>query len=321
MPKEILLYSPIYSFTAEDYIRELEANKSTAIVVRMNCPGGDVLATYGMIAKFQEHSKGKKIQVDGMAKSCGFFMCYAADEVECLDVSEFLAHRASYGSWIENDPERFTAEMKESLNKTNQALRAIIESKTTSQKFFAVTGISLDAMFSLESRIDVPITAAQAKELGLVTKINPLTATKKAEVMALSSQYGIAAFSKEPIIITNENISAMTLQEFKAAHPAIYAEAVKEGTTAEQSRVAALMVYNDVDPEAVATAIKEGKSLDNVMIAEMGKKMFSKNKITAIGADNAPEVKTAEELAAKTAEETNKATFDAEVKANLKKFI
>jgi ATP-dependent protease ClpP protease subunit len=127
--KEIVLYTSINNYSAEDYITRLEAFKNNDISVRMNCPGGDVYAAYGMIAKFSEHKKGKEIKVDGYAASCGFFMCCAADNVECLDVSEFIAHRAALPAYVENNKDAFTPELKAHVNMINSQLRAIVEAR------------------------------------------------------------------------------------------------------------------------------------------------------------------------------------------------
>jgi ATP-dependent protease ClpP protease subunit len=324
--KEILLYSPIYSFTAEQYIAQMEANKDVDISVRMNCPGGDVLACYGMIAKFGEHPKGKKIQVDGQAKSCGFYMCLNADEVECLDKSEFLAHRAAYGSWIEKNPELFTDAAKAELNKTNSALREMIEGKVTAQKFKTVTGVSLDDMFSLDSRIDVPITAEMMKKMGLVTKVTKLTKEKKAQIMALSAECGVAAFAHEPEIeteVTNDTkIKAMTAAEFKAAHPAEYDKIVAEGKQAEKSRVSSLMKFSAIDPKAVAEAIAGDKPADQEFFADMTAKAIAGGLVGKAKSENAEDVTTTAvstevKTAAQITADANAAEFLKNCKAQL----
>lgn len=319
MAKEILLYSVLWGYSAENFINQMEANKNSDVKVRMNTPGGDVLATYGMIAKFQEHSKSKIVQVDGQAKSCGFYMCLAADDVECLNVSEFLAHRAAYPEWIEKDPEIFTDAFKQSLNKTNGYLRQIIESKVSAAKFQAITGVSLDAMFSLDSRIDVPITAEQAKEMGIVKRISSITGDKKNEIMALSATYGVAAFAKEPIIENSNNNIVMNAQEFKTANAAAYAEIVNEGVKKERERVSALMVYNEYDPKAVSEAIENGTEITPKMMAEFGLKAAASAQLKAVESDTPPAVATAEQGAAVTAEAANLAKFNEEVKKHLKK--
>jgi ATP-dependent protease ClpP protease subunit len=321
MPKEILLYTSIYSYSAAAFINEMEANKNSAICVRGNCPGGDMFSTYGMIAKFQEHKAGKEIQVDGIAASAFAYMLCFADKVECLDVSTILFHRASFG-----DPElekTMDEADKKILAAVNASIRSALELKIPAAKFLEVTGVSYDEMFSMDQRLDVIINAEQAKALGLVTTINKLTASKKSEIMALSNTYGIAAFSKEPII-QSENTNAMTVAEFKKANPEAYQEIFDLGHTAgisaEQTRTKTWLAYKDIDAEAVAKGISEGKAVDPVIMAEMQIKAISKNKIEAIAGDNPPPVKTAEEQAAATAEAKQTETFLAEVKANRKNF-
>lgn len=329
MNKELLIYSGLYSYTAEQFIRELEANKDKDITLRINTPGGDVMAVYGMIAKFQEHKKGKYIKVDGMAASAGaFFLCYA-DEVECLDVSEILFHRASYGAWIENNKNYFTDEMKDSLIKVNNNLRAAMESKFTADQWLTVTGVSLDELFSLESRIDVRISAIQAKELGLVNKINSITPEKKAEIEALSMSVAAAAMAIKPNSLNNKNNGTMTIEQLKQDHPEIFAQAVQVGVNNERERVEALAVFASIAPEEVQKAIAEGTAFTAKQMAEFALKTVQANGkpaeqptttaaantgtpkpiTTIVAEDNAPAVNTNTATPAATAEENNTDDF------------
>lgn len=300
MAKEILFYSPIYSFTVEDYIRELEAAKDTDIKVRMNTPGGDVYAAYGAIAKFQEHKGGKSIHVDGEASSGGAFMCFAAkgsgNEVTCLDVSQFLVHRAAFPSYVESDPKRFTESMKKEITTMNKGLRAMVEKVVPSQKFFEVTGVSLDAVFSLESRIDVQIDANQAMQLGLVSSVQPLTANKKSEILALANQYGIAAFNnKSKITIHNTQKSeTMTIAEIKSQYPEAYKQICDEAVKAERERVSAWQEWADVAPKKVRKAIENGAEISKADYSELMRKAMAKGGIEKIEASNTEDVTTEE---------------------------
>jgi hypothetical protein len=267
-----------------------------------------------------------------MAMSGGFYFCVFANDVECLDVSDFMVHRAALPSYIENDPEEFTDDLKAQLNKINGSLRQGMEAKISADIFKAVTGVSYDDLFSLDSRIDVNISAAQAKQMGLVSKVNPLTSSKKSEIMSLSAQCGVAAFSDnkgfiiptifkavdkiEPITIKTNK---MTVAELKTAHPEAYAAAVAEGVAAEKSRVETWMVYNDVDAKAVAEGIESGKTLSPKAAAEFGKKMFAKQTAATIESEAPEAVKTAPVAAAPTAEAVALDKFNAEVKSNLSK--
>jgi len=92
---EILLYSPIFNFTAEFFIRELEEFKDEDVVARLHTPGGDVLAAWGMIAKALEHPNKFSIKVDGQAASMGAYLLLFFDDVSALNFSRFTLHRAS----------------------------------------------------------------------------------------------------------------------------------------------------------------------------------------------------------------------------------
>lgn len=306
MKKEILLYGSIYSWGVEDIIKELSDNTDKDIVLRINTPGGEVNATYGLVAKWNEHKGNKIIKVDGQAASAGAFICCYASDVEALDVSTFLFHRAAYSSWFEGNKEYFTEAMRNSLIETNRFLRQAMESKFTVEQWLAVTGVSLDDLFSLESRIDVTISAEQAKQLGIVSKITKITPDKKAEVEALynNASATVAAraahLGKIPsqlvvpptsnpeanIIIVHPKTSIkMTIENLKAEHPELYAQVVGVGVTQERDRVGAYMVFAHLDLEAVRKGINEGTALTATQQAEFSLKAFSAQQLQAAQAN------------------------------------
>ncbi|MFA6057295.1 MAG: ATP-dependent Clp protease proteolytic subunit [Taibaiella sp.] len=323
MKKEILIYSGIYSWTVADIITRLEEAKDSDIRCRVNSPGGEVYYAYGLIAKYMEHTKNKQMQVDGIAASAAAFLCCCSDETECLDVSTFLFHRAAFPSWIENDPEYFTESRRSEITKINKDLRAIMEGKFTAELWQKVTGVSLDDLFSLESRMDVTLDAKQAKKLGLVNKINSITPEKKAEIESLVM--GIAALSipkmpeterEEPTttIIKNPN-KKMTLQEIKAQHPDVCKAIYDEGVAAERDRVESYMEFADVDPVAVKAGISAGKAITAKEMAGFSRKAIAQATIGNMQAENAPDV-TTEEAEKGT---TEKAKADAKATADFDK--
>lgn len=316
MPKEILLYSSIYSYSAAAFINELEANKDKDIVVRGNCPGGDMFSTFGMVAKFNEHPKGKKIKVDGIAASAFAYMCLTADEVECLDASSFLFHRAACGNLA------YEAEMSEDEKKVlagiNGQMRSALEKKCTSEQFQTITGSSYDQLFDMSQRKDVILNANQAKALGIVTKITPLTVKYKAEVESLATEYKIAAFASEPVIavipnpIENKNPKKMTAAEFKAAHPEAYNEIFNAGVSAEKTRVNAWLAWDGVDAKAVKEGINGGKAVDMEVISAMSVKAVTKAGLAKAESENAEAITTEQAPTTETPEadkafEANKA--------------
>lgn len=328
MKKEILIYSAIYSYSVADIITQLEGAKDSDIKCRVNSPGGEVYYAYGLIAKYQEHTKKKLMQVDGIAASAAAFLCCCSDEVECLDVSSFLFHRAAFPSWFENDPVYFTEAKRKELETVNAQLRAIMEGVFTADLWEKVTGVSLDDLFSLESRIDVTLDAKQAKKLGLVKKINSITPEKKAEIESLVM--GIAAMSipKMPVAENEEKTITeiskppikMTIEKLRAEHPEVYAAVVKIGETQERDRVEAFMEFVDIDVEAVKTGITGGAAITNKMMASFARKGMAVSAIAAIKTDNAPDVDTPEQPLDKpnTAASKEVEAFEKTVRANLK---
>ena len=273
MAKEILLYFPIYSYTAERFINEMEANKDDDVCIRMNCPGGDVMASMGMIAKYNEHKGGKSVKVDGRAASMGAYICAMADDVECLNTSEFLIHRAAFPDWVENDKNVFTDDMKAMLTRHNGVLRSALENKIDGAKFKRITGKSFDEVFSMDSRIDVSLTADQAQKLGLVTKVIPLNQSKKREINALASQVGIAAFYNESETIeanseTPIKNTVMTIQDVKA-NAEVYAAIKAEIVAEEKDRIGAFAEFSTIDPAAVLAEIVAGNKFTQTFGAKM----------------------------------------------------
>lgn len=327
MNKEILIYSAIYSFTVAEIITQLEEAKDSDIRCRVNSPGGEVYYAYGLIAKYLEHPKNKFMQVDGIAASASAILCCASNEVQCLDVSTFLFHRAAFPSWFEASPEYFTEDRRQELDNMNKQLRAIMEGKFTAEKWEQVTGVSLDRLFSLDERIDVTITAKQAKKLGLVSKINSITPEKKAEIESMVLRIAAMSVPKVPISDTDEDAiistknphKKMTLQELKAQHPDVFKAAYEEGVTAERDRVEAYMEFADADPVAVKAGIAEGKPITAKEMAAFGRKLMAQSMIGSMEAENAAavtttEVEKGEEAGGNSAEAAATAEFDKEWK-------
>lgn len=325
MAKEILLYTGLYSYSAGNFVAALEENKGSDIAVRINSGGGEVLSTFGMIAKFSEHPKGKKIKVDGLAGSMAAFMCCYADEVECLDVSEFVFHRAAYSSWIEEDSELFSNDMRASLQAVNAKLRAAMESKFKAEDFKRITGVSLDDLFSLDSRIDVKLNADQAKALGLVNKVINITPEKRAEientVMGIAASYvpkvPKAETANPPQQQSQNTKRTMTLAELQQQHPDTYAAAVQAGVAQERDRVGSFLAFNDIDPEAVTKGITEGKTLTATQMAEFSRKAMSKQLLAGVTADSAGAIETGE-VKDTTKQPEAVSAFEAEVRKDLK---
>jgi len=320
--KEILLYTSISAWSVSDFIKELEAAKNNDITIRMNTPGGSVYDGYGAIAKYNEFPNNKRIKVDGRAGGFGAYMlCFTDSEnTECLDVSTFTFHRAALPAWYEADANYFTEDVKAQLRDINANLRLAIESKCTPQKWKSVTGVSLDDMFSLNARIDVKVTAQQAKKLGIVKNVVSITPQKLNEIKAYSLDL---AAELTPTEITAEIITKtnkMTTADVKA-NAEVYAEIKAEILAAEKDRVGAFAAFKDIDPKAVLEEIVAGNNFTQTFAATMAVKAMSNNGLANLAAGSAAPVVTANPAAEKTEEEMQAEAFAASLisatKANL----
>lgn len=319
MKKQVLLYSAIYSYTAASFIKDLADNKNSNIEIRVNTPGGSVLDGYGMIAQIAEHEKDIFLKIDGQAASMGAILCLfvPTQNIEALDVSTFLFHRAAYGWWIEDDKKAFTPELQASLKKVNDHLRAAMEGKFTAEQWFKETGVSLDDLFSIDSRIDVEINAEQAKRLGIVGRINVITPEKRAEINSLSERIAAIKLPEATNIPvapidnnnSNQNNNTMTFDELKSKYPDAYKAAFAEGQSQERDRVCAYMAFAHVDLETVKKSIADGKNITQTEMAEFSVKMLATSQLNALQAGNAPGVTNQPQEQPKPADEVAAAAF------------
>lgn len=338
MLKEVLLYGSINSVTAENFINsinEIEANDD--LIIRVNTGGGDVHYGFGMVAKYHEHKGKKLIKVDGSAYSMGAYFLAFADNVEALDVSSIMIHRAAYPSWYEK--EYMSESEKELLIKVNSDLEKTLKNKLDIPKLEALKNIKFKDIFSMDGRLDVNLTAKEAKEIGLVNNIIKVIPAKKNEIKAELSR--IAAFSdlhsiqsintnfieiegKSTKEETNLKIDRkMTKEKFKIEYPEAYASIVNEGISAERDRTGAWLTFNEIDPKAVKDGIKSGENISQTAMAEFSLKKLSASSLEKIKDESAPSDKT---VTAEVVEETQlteaqklEAKIDAELGLNVKK--
>lgn len=306
MAKQVLLYTSIYSYVAADFIKNVDDAKSQDLEIRMNTSGGSPEDAWGMIAKLQAHTGKKTVKVDGRAYSMGAFILAYCDDVECLDVSDFLIHRAGYSEYLEASLDFMTTDVWENLNRINGFLRQALEAKIDVNKFKQVTGYTLDQVFSTEGRLDVSINAEQAVEIGLVNRIVKITPDKKKELAVIAAEFnGIRPKQStavpapvaevKPTQTPTKKYTNMTIEQLKAEHQAVYQAAFKEGVEQERDRVGAHLAFIDVDSENVIKGIKEGSALSSTAMAEYTVKAIAKGHLGNVSADSAAAVKTGEQ--------------------------
>lgn len=318
---EILLYGGIYNYTAESFIEKVNDADGEDLTIRVNSYGGDVFASYGMIAKMQEYEGEKLMKVDGIAASMAAFMALFCSKVECLDVSKFLFHRADM--YTPDD------ETKNFLAKVNADLRKALEAKIDSKKWKEVTGVSISEMFDPEKRIDVTIDAKQAKKLGIVSKIVTLEPSIAKKIKAAWQDFvspnqsanhkllePIMAMAEETqeenLIQTNKT---MTKDQLKADHPAVYAAIFNEGVEQERDRAGAFLAFVDVDAKAVTEGIASGKPMSQTQMAELSRKGLQLNVVASVQKETEKTVTTDTPETPEAKAEREKAESLARIKA------
>lgn len=312
--KDILLYGRIDSYEARSFNMAMqEIEEDDDIILRINTQGGSPEYGWGIISMFKDLPNPKKVKVDGQAHSMGAFVLCYVQEVEALDVAEFLIHRAAYPDYFEAS-EMFSEPIKENLIRINKSLETAFRAKVDVALFEEMKGIKVKDIFSMDSRMDVFLTAKEAKKIGLISKIIPLTAAAAAEIgtyaKAASSGAGIfIPTASEENNLKPLNKKTMTVAELQAAHPETFRQIYDAGVSAERDRVGSLMAFHDLDPETVGKAVKEGGVLTATMSAELTRKAISKSAVAGLEKDAAKdlnvagkEAETAETEAAKTAE-------------------
>jgi ATP-dependent protease ClpP protease subunit len=301
--KEILLYGPIWSSVAKDFIRDVDS-ASGDITIRVNSPGGEVTYGWGIVSKFSEYKKGKKrIIVDGSADSMALaFLLYAdKGEVEAVDVATFVLHRAAYYS-VEFEKNYLSDADREHLKSVNDSLRKAIENKIDVEKFEKLKGVTLDEVFSMENRIDINISAKEAKQIGLIDKIITITPQKKQEITSLYNRIVAmtGGITESPISnnqnANNKKVNTMNIEQLQAEHPAVYNaifnKGVTQGVTTERDRVGAWAAFNEIDPAKVKAGIESGNPCSQKEMAEFMVTSFKKTSLTELEKEGGAEAGT-----------------------------
>ena len=320
MKKELYIYSPIYSYTAEVANKQLAAiDDSDDLTIRLNSPGGEVNSGFAFLSKLSERKTSTTAIIDGQAKSMAAYFLPFFDSVIANDTSEIMFHKAAYPDWYKPSSSEELA-----LEKTNQKfeekMRAKVEGKVGAEKF-------LKKLFEKDKRNDVDLTPQEALKLGIVNEIRTIDikAYEGMQIVALAENGEIVKHHIETEEIEqniNNNSRKMTLEEFKAENPALYAQVFNNGKQAgvdsERDRVGAWMAFVSIDQEAVAKGIKEGNNLSQTAMAEFTAKGIGMARVGDHNDDNASGTNTSE--SGKTEDEKKKEVQDKEAKEALAKY-
>jgi ATP-dependent protease ClpP protease subunit len=311
MPNDILIYGTIYEYTARDFNTDMGGVVAGEDVnIRVNSDGGVVQDGWSIIARMNDFKGRAFIKVDGRAYSMAAFLCCYCDNVEALDVSEFMFHRAAYPAYYEQEMDD---QARANLKRINANLRQAMEGKINADAFKEMTSCSMDDLFSMEQRKTVYLSAQQALELGLVSSIKAITPAvrdvvysniqadqaRRAEAMNLIPKVVAIAPELNKPVIEKEilKINKMTKAELQAQHPVLFAEITNESVTAERDRAGAWLVFGDVDPKAVKEGVESGKLISQTQMAEFSLQASKTAQLDALKAGGTPPLTPAAPLA------------------------
>ncbi len=330
MPKDILLYGHISQYNALYFMEQikeaLKDDPEAQLTMRMTTDGGSPEYGMSVIEKVKEMKDQMLLKVGAMAHSMGLFIMIFldADQVECLDTTQAVLHRAAYPDWVEGSDtfkDSIFAEILAKMNKDmEKALRARVDVEVL-EALPAMKGLKVKDIFSMESRHNVLLTTADLKKLGLVGKVNKIIPAKSAQMKALTEKFNactsleefrMAASAAEPKS-EDPKPTTMTPEEFKAKHPEAYASIVKTAIDDERDRVGAWLAYADIDKDAVIKGINDGAKLSQKAMAEFNVKQMSSAKLGKLEADG-------KKIAGKTGETQDDPTEKTEAQINLEKF-
>lgn len=289
--QEVLFYGEISDFSVSSFINRMREAKDLRRDVKIlaNSMGGSPDSGYGMIKTIRDFPYKKKLSIHGAAYSMMAFAALYVDEVEAIEQTLFLFHRAA-ASFSED--EQIPA-FRQLIVTRNEDLRQAMEQKLDIAAFERISGVTLDQLFSMDDRIDVILNAEQAMEIGMLTEIIPMSAVEADEInsrmMAACAGHGI-----QTIHVKNQN-SMKTLEELKEKHPELYAQAIEAGKKEatppasgpvkkddlsdsekliqagiekERERVKGWQTFAEVDAKKVAEGIASGNSITMADIGE-----------------------------------------------------
>ena len=96
MAKELIIYSPIWDYTAEKVVAQLnEIGETEEITIRLNTPGGSTDSGWSIISKLSERKAKTNLIIDGMAASMGAMFLAFIDNVVANDTSRIMFHKTN----------------------------------------------------------------------------------------------------------------------------------------------------------------------------------------------------------------------------------
>jgi ATP-dependent Clp protease protease subunit len=212
---------PWWGVAAKDFVQALNAITASKIHLHINSPGGDVFEARAMAAAIAAHKSTIVAHVDGLAASAATYVAIAAKEVEMVEGSFFMIHKA-WSIALGNADDML--QMAAILEKVDGSIVADYMKKTGKTKEELVALMAAETWY----------TAEEAKAAGFADRI--AGELEEEEEQAASARWNLAAYAKVPAAL----LEARKPKPSPAAEPQ-YDRAALERRLAmyEKSRIAA----------------------------------------------------------------------------------
>lgn len=274
-----------------------------SIVFMVDSPGGTVDGTQAFASTIKNAGKRTICLVDGTMASAAYWIGSSCDEIYATSSTNLIGSIGTMCSFY--DDEKY-------LENKGIVLREYYatESKDKNATFTEAKKGDGKKLISemLDPLNDEFLSTVKANRAGKISGDETLTGklylAKQAQTNGLID--GIKTLND--VLQTNtKKANKMTAAEYKAAHPAEYAnivaEGVEQGVKQEQSRVRGWNAWRSVDADAVEKGIASGETVDQNIISEFSAKAANKARGNALTEDNAEDIKTAAPEAPKTDDE------------------
>lgn len=174
---------------------------TTALRLRIKSPGGDVFEARAIVTAMREfRARGGKIvaQVDAVAASAASWIALAATEVEMVDGSFLMIHKAAGGAWGTDEELRKHADL---LTLVEGSIVAEYVALTKNEEAQVRTWMADETWF----------TAQQALDNGFATRIVSRLADQPGNLAKLS--WNLSAYDKAPEALLNLSKPTSQLDE------------------------------------------------------------------------------------------------------------
>jgi ATP-dependent Clp protease protease subunit len=192
---------------AADTFAKALAGMSGPVLVRINCPGGDVFAGRAMAQAIREYAGEVTAQVDGYAASAATFITSAADRTTMAPGSMLMIHKAWTLGFGNADDFLATAALLEKIDGT------IANSYTAAAEKRGKEAPDWAALMAAETWLD----EHEAIDLGLADEVT--TGADKQSTASARARWDLSAYTHAPAAASAAQVPAVEVPPAPVIEP------------------------------------------------------------------------------------------------------